>query len=269
VYEEKMTILEKANNRRKLMTKAHDWLMRKSMPRVQMCVMVCATGISAFLFSAFLLKMGITQMHIRYLLATIFAYIIFLLFIWLWIEYYRRKVSVVERNNNIDITDTIDIANLDPSLMDSSFAPHANFFEGGSSGGGGAGGSFDSGNACIGKSSGSDSVSHLASIDFDFDDAIILVVLIAAVCAALFSGLYLIYTAPALLTEVLLDGVLSYGLYRKLTKLDQENWLEGVVKRTIIPFAIAGVFFFVAGIVITHYLPGSDSIGDVIAHFKN
>ena len=257
-----MTILEKANNRRKLMKKAHQWLMRKSMPRVQMCVMVSATGIAAFLFTSFLLKMGITQMHIRYLFATIFAYLIFLLFVWFWIAYYRSKVNIVERDNYVDIT------NLDPTLIDPVFETRVNPFEGGSSGGGGAGGSFDSEKICIGESSGSESASHLASIDFDFDEMIIVVVLIAAICAALFSGLYLIYSAPVLLTEVLLDGVLSYGLYRRLTKLDQENWLENVVKRTIIPFAITGVFFFVAGILIVHCLPGSDSIGDVIEYLK-
>lgn len=245
------------------MKKAHDWLMRKGMPRVQMCIMVSATGVSAFLFSTFLLRIvGISQMHLRYLLTTIFAYVIFLLFIWLWIVYHRRKVNVVERNNDVDITD------LDPGLIDLNFEACANPFEGGSSGGGGASRSFISEKASIGESSGSDSMSHFASIDFDLDELVIFVVLIAAICAALFSGLYLIYSAPALLAEVLLDGVLSYGLYRKLTKLDQENWLEGVVKRTIIPFAITGVFFFVAGITIAHFLPGSDSIGDVIAHFE-
>lgn len=242
--------------------------MRKSMPRVQMSLMVCATGTSAFLFSAFLLKMGITQMHIRYLLATIFAYIIFLLFIWLWIKYYRRKVSVVERNNDIDITDAIDIANLDPALMDAGFKTHVNFLDGGSSGGGGASRSFISNRPSLIDTSGSNSSSLLPDLDFDLGEAFVIIILIAAIFAALFSGLYIIYSAPALLSEVLLDGVLSYGLYHKLTKLEQDNWLESVVKRTIIPFAITGIFFFVAGFVVVHYLPGCDSIGDVIAHFE-
>lgn len=258
-----MTLLEKATNRRKLMKKAHDWLMRKSMPRVQMCIMVCATGISAFLFSSLLLKMGVSQMHIRYLLATIFAYLIFLLFIWLWITYYRRKINITERHNDIDITD------LDPTFIDPDFSPHTSLFEGGSSGGGGATRSFISDNSSIGNQTGNDAISNFSGIDFDMDELFILLILIAAVCAALFSGLYVIYSAPVLLSEVLLDGVLSYGLYRKLTKLDQENWLEGVIKRTIVPFTITGIFFFVAGIVLVNYLPGSNSIGDVIEHFKN
>jgi hypothetical protein len=225
--------------------------------------MVCATGVSAFLFSTFLLRIvGISQMHVRYLLATIFAYVIFLLFIWLWLIYHRRKVNIVESNNNIDITD------FDPGLIDLDFEPRANLFEGGSSGGGGASRSFISEKTSLADSSGSDAPRHLMNIDFDSDEIFFIGILIAAICAALFSGLYVIYSAPVLLSEVLLDGVLSYGLYRKLTKLDQENWLEGVVKRTIIPFAITGVFFFVAGITIAHFLPGSDSIGDVIAHFE-
>jgi len=259
--------LEKANNRRQLMKKAHDWLMRQSMPRVQMCIMVCATGTLAFLFSTFLLKIGVTQIYIRYLSATIFAYVIFLLFIWLWITYYRRKFSVTEHDNNADIPD-LGIINLDPTKIAPNVKPHVNFFQGGSSGGGGATRSFTSGNTSPVNSSDSDTAAHLAGLDFDLDEAFVFIILIAAICAAFLSGLYIIYSAPALLSEVLLDGVLSYGLYRKLIKFEQNNWLEDVVKRTITPFAITGIFFFIAGIVIVHYLPGCDSIGDVVAHFK-
>lgn len=52
------------------------------------------------------------------------------------------------------------------------------------------------------------------------------------------ASLYVVYIAPALFAEVLVDGALSYALFRHLRGQDPRHWLAGTVRHTAAPFAV-------------------------------
>jgi hypothetical protein len=82
--------------------------------------------------------------------------------------------------------------------------------------------------------------------------------------ALLLSSLFVIYTAPTLLAEVLFDTLLAAGLYRRLKHIDRRYWLETAVRRTIWPFALTALCLAATGWAMAHYVPGADSIGDLL-----
>ena len=78
----------------------------------------------------------------------------------------------------------------------------------------------------------------------------------------------MIYSAPVLFAELLVDGVLSASLYRRLRGLQTRHWLETAVRRTALPFALTAAIVSASGWGMAHYAPEAHSIGDVITHSK-
>lgn len=88
--------------------------------------------------------------------------------------------------------------------------------------------------------------------------------LLVFIAAMLFSLLFMIYSAPVLFAELLLDGVLSAGLYRRLRGLETRHWLQTALRRTALPFIFTAVIFSASGWAMTLHAPDAHSIGDVI-----
>lgn len=65
---------------------------------------------------------------------------------------------------------------------------------------------------------------------------------------------------------MLLAGMLSTALDRRLRRLDQRPWLESAVLRTAFPFCWVCLSFVVAGSAFHWYAPEARSIGDVWQH---
>ena len=79
------------------------------------------------------------------------------------------------------------------------------------------------------------------------------------------ASLYVVYIAPLLLAEVLVDGMLAYALFRHLRGQDPQHWLASTWRRTWGPFLATAVFLAVAGAVLATVAPGAQSIGQVLA----
>lgn len=111
----------------------------------------------------------------------------------------------------------------------------------------------------------SPSTDGLGSFDFDLsaEGCLVIVAAIAALTAIALTAGYMVLTAPAFFAEILLDGALSYGLYRRLRRLHRRHWLESAFEKTIVPFVCVVVFLALAGVAMHDYAPDSDSIGDV------
>ena len=62
------------------------------------------------------------------------------------------------------------------------------------------------------------------------------------VAALLLSSLWVVYSAPVLFAELLVDGVLAASLYRRLRGLESQHWLETALKRTVWPFVVTCLF---------------------------
>ncbi|MEO5793791.1 MAG: hypothetical protein ABIP34_01830, partial [Rhodoferax sp.] len=134
-------------------------------------------------------------------------------------------------------------------------------------GGGGASASFDTTGSInppsvetnLGDGLG-DALGSVADAD---EWAIPLVVLLLGAGLAL-SMLYMVYAAPVLFAELLLDGVLSASLYRNLRGLQRQHWLASAFRRTALPFVLTGVFLCLCAGAMRVYAPDAHSIGDVL-----
>ena len=102
----------------------------------------------------------------------------------------------------------------------------------------------------------------------DADELAIPLMALLLVAALVLSSLFVVYSAPILFAELLVDGVLAASLYRRLRGLEPTHWLETAVRRTFLPFVLTTAFVVAAGWGMARYAPGADSIGDVLAHAR-
>jgi hypothetical protein len=231
-------------------------LLRSGLPRFQVALILFLTGLAGFLTSFFLLHLGVTSMWLRYPMVVLIAYGIFLLLLALWLWLQRRGLD----------------ADYDPSVLD--FIPSGSlspgepvqFGGGGDFGGGGAGGSWGE---CVSSSStvsSGSSASSGISFDFDLEEGWLIVLAIVALVGGLIASLYVIYIAPALLAEILVDGALVAGLYKRVKHVEQRHWLRAAIRQTLIPALLAALFVTVAGYALQRAVPEAHSMGEVWKH---
>jgi phosphotransferase system glucose/maltose/N-acetylglucosamine-specific IIC component len=107
-------------------------------------------------------------------------------------------------------------------------------------------------------------LSEAASAVGDADELAIPLLAVAFALGLALASLYVVYAAPMLFAELLVDGALSYALYRRIKAADSPHWLESAVRRTALPFVLTGVFVSVTGAAMAVWTPGAHSIGQVI-----
>ena len=100
----------------------------------------------------------------------------------------------------------------------------------------------------------------------DGDEVLAIIALLVALAAAFAAAIYLVVQAPAIFAEVLLDGSLSAGLYKRLNKLEHHTWLETALRKTAIPFAVVALLAGTAGHFAQKAAPEARSIGGVWRH---
>jgi hypothetical protein len=205
---------------------------RMAVPRVQMMLLLAAAGGAGFLTSYGLLKLGLDQMALRYPLAVGGAYLVFFLLLRLWLTF---QSDPDESLDGLDLA--VDVADAGLDVMSFGSAPPMP----------------------VTKSSG-------PSLDLgvpDLDEGIFLIVIAAVAAVVLGAVFYVIYLAPLLLAEVLVDGVLLVAFYKRLKRPEPEHWALCAVRRTWIPAIIVAVTFFFAGVVFQSLAPEARSIGGV------
>jgi len=116
------------------------------------------------------------------------------------------------------------------------------------------------------EASGSSSAADGIGFDLDLEEGWLLVIAVIALIGGLIASLYIIYIAPALLAEILVDGVLVAGLYRRVKHIEQRHWLRAAVRRTFLPALLCATLFAVAGYAMQKAFPEAHSIGDVWKH---
>jgi hypothetical protein len=203
-------------------------------------------------------------MGLRYPLAVVFAYIVFLCLLRLWLAHHRNKTRVKRTDDDVSTgLDALDF--IDADLISSGgteIGEGSVDFGGGASGGGGASQGFAASLGDVSENAGSSAGSSF-SFDFDADDLWIVVLIIAAIGGALFASIYVIVSAPAFLAEIFVDGVLATGLYKCLQKINRQHWLETTFRKTWLPVLIVALLFTIAGYFIQQLAPEADSIGDL------
>ena len=217
-------------------------------PRVQLFLIVSLAGLAAFIVSYALLAAGLTAMAVRYGAAATAGYLAFLALIAVWLAWKRHQPG------DFDPIDLIDVPGPrgGGSGIDS--------FAGGRSGGGGASAAWGEPSA----SSGSDSGSWI-----DADDLGWVLVAIAVVLAGLLAVFYVVWIAPALLAEVLVDAAIVSAVSHRVTQLERRDWTATVLRRTWLPALILIVTVTAAGYALQRAAPDARSIGPAVETILN
>jgi hypothetical protein len=242
-------------------------------PRLQMFFLVMLTGTAGLAASFTLLHGGVESMLARYPLSVGCAYLAFLFLLWLWLR--TKADDYLDGSFDIPLpSGSHDSASID-------LEPAPDFSAGGGDfGGGGASGSFRLDESLSSPSlpevniPGGDSVGEAVGevIGGADEGAIPLAValLMAALAAALlFATLYLVYLAPALFAELLVDGALSASLYRRMRGLQTRHWLESAVRRTALPFAVTALTLGAIGYALQAYAPQAHTLGEVLQQSRS
>ncbi len=235
-------------------------LLQRSFPRLQMGLIVALTGAFGLLSSFTLLQLGLGSMTLRYPAALGLAYLFFLFLIWLWLRTNARDYLDVP-----DVFSEVDVSSGTSSSDVSVDLPDLKSGGGGDFGGGGAGGSFDMPASALDDSAGTPlkAVGEAVGSVGDADELAIPLIAIALAVGLALASLYVVYIAPVLLAEVLVDGALSYALLRHLRGQEPQHWLSSTVRRTALPFVCTAVFVGVVGAGLSAYAPGAQSVGQV------
>lgn len=233
-------------------------LVTFSFPRLKMLVLVTLTGMAGFTASALLLSGGMLTMWSRYLAAFGFAYLVFLGLLWLWL-----------RTRPDDWCDLPDLSGSLPQSSHSHAPEHAQDIgaHDGDFGGGGASGSFDATAAdAPADALPTEAVGEALSAAGQAEELAIPLIVIAFLGALALSSLFLVWSAPTLFAELVVDGILSASLYRRLRGLQAQNWVVTAIRRTAWPFAITALIAAGIGWGMAQYAPEAHSIGEVVAH---
>ncbi|WP_148040956.1 hypothetical protein [Montanilutibacter psychrotolerans] len=233
-------------------------LQRQEWPRLQMSLMVILTALAGFLASYVLRESGLTTLWLRYALTTGIAYLVFLVVLGIWLHW--------RRSNWIDLVDS-GWAGETPAP-----SPIGHVGGGGQSGGAGASASFTSTDAGFQPAPldvGADNldVSPVTAIA-DAEEAGAVIIAIAAALAGGAAMLWVVWIAPTLMADLLLDAAIAGGLYRRLKRIDANNWWQTAIRHTIVPFVLVLVFIALVGVAAQIAVPQAQSIGEVVAALR-
>jgi hypothetical protein len=247
-----------------------------------MMLMLLAVVLSGVVASKLLLMLGLGAMRIRYALAVIAAYLVFIGLVGLWLMYVRRVMFVASRTSSQRVSSSSILSGFDfgSSSGSGSGVDVPRFSSGGGSfGGGGASGSFTdadvvspsnvTASSLSGSSSGSGSGSSWGGFDIDLDDGIwIAIAFMSFVAVLAVAGGWVIYDAPHMFSEAAFQFFLASGLLRGTRALKAAGWAavatggwKGiVVRRTVIPFLIVAIAAAVFGHIAQNLCPEARSI---------
>ncbi len=255
-------------------------IRRSYFVRFHMMLILSATVISGVICSKLLSLLGVTRMPVRYAITIILAYLLFFLFIKLWLLYIG--VGRLARMKKGKGGGSSGWGDLTPSFRGSgsgSGAPRFAGFRGGASGGGGSGGAFTESNPTVampvgtGSDPGVAAGSHGGGGSFldgiaDIGDEgilkllaiILLIVLVLAVVAV---GVYLIWCAPAILSDAAFHVLLATNLSRKMRRVKEGNWEMSIFKATWWGFLLILLAAIAFGYVAQLYNPAATTIRDL------
>jgi hypothetical protein len=268
---------EQAIERRR--TRFIRFLKEKLFLRFHMSLILGGTVLSGVATSKILLLLHVKAMYLRYPVAIAVAYLVFFGLMKLWLLYIAShaqgresgKRSSGSGQQNI-LGDTADSLSGLPDLsFDGPSLPSASFRGGGGDfGGGGASGSYsDAGDAVTeslsSSAKGGSGTGGSFDLDVDLDDAVFVLIALVVLLAAIFgAAFYLIYQAPAILSEAAFNFFLATSLAKRARKMDEPDWVGSVFRATWIPFFIIMALSAVAGAVFHKFYPGATKLSEII-----
>ena len=198
------------------------------MPRLQMFGVAFGSTLAGFLTTFTLLQLHVQAMWLRYGVSVLVAYGVFLLLVRAWMLHYRAHPERLELLRELQ--------KKRPKKELRRERPHRSF--------------------------GWDVLGDLFEPIFDLEVLWYLLLIVLA-CVL---GVYLFWTIPEWIAELVMDGVVGAALYQRMRNVDQDQWFGSAVKMTAVPFTCLLVLFICAGLACTAYAPEAHSIGAVVTH---
>lgn len=226
--------------------RARRQLQHRGWPRLQMALIVVLTGAAGFLASHVLRLAGMDAMLLRYPLAVLMAYGVFLLLMWIWIRWRWDAVA--------------DGLSSGRGGSGSQGSPWSG--SGGRSGGGGASASW--GESAASSRTGADSTSLLDVADGEAGLPLLAILgIIALVATVLLASVWVVWSAPVLMAELLVDAAIAGGLYKRMQGMQAQGWWRLCLSHTIWPLLGLLVFFAGLGWLAQELAPGAVSLVQV------
>ncbi len=229
------------DDRQQAVARLGAFLERWRTPRLQVVLLLVMSGGVGLALSFAMLRLGLAPMWLRYPLAGLGSYAVFLALLRGWAA---RQLDEPDQalETQQDVSPTEEPTERIGFLESYGKSPAT----------------ADSGSRRRGWL---DLLDLMASIGDASVGAGLLVMAGIVVVAAL---VIIVLIAPAILAEALLDAMLMAGLWRRLSRYGATQSLAGALRATYAPAAAVIVALGVAGLVLQLIVPGADSIGDVL-----
>ncbi len=215
-----------------------NYFEKRSFPRLILTLLLLVTGASGFLTSIGLLHTGVDHMWIRYPIAVLGAYGIFLGLIRLWVQFEKYRFHP-DQNEIQRIPSESTVAPFQPT--------------------------WKSGHKVDGSWLDFLDVTNL----FDLDEGCVFVLLGAALVGIIATFAVAVASASTLTAELFIDAFLVSVLYRKLRRASREHWLGTALRKTSLQAFIVAALFGLIGGCLDYLAPGSRSIGPAIQQIWN
>ncbi len=261
--------------------RALEWLRAHSSPRLLMSMMLMTTIGSSFLASVQMHQWGVVPL-VRYPLAVIVGWMVFLLLVGVWVLWQRRRNAPPEassvRSRASSSRDSgssgVDLPLELPGRSAGSWGGG-----GGQFGGAGASESFAAApqeiasgeslsifSADSSAGSGGGGGSGGFDLDVDVGDAggyLLLVVAVVVAAFAVFGAvIYAVYNAPIFFAELLIDGGVGTWLYRRANVASRSDWISTAIKRSMWPVVVLIVLFIALAWAMHHVAPGAMTLSE-------
>ncbi len=227
--------MEDTRRRSRVVRAIEGYFVRRGYPQFTLGLVLLFTGLAGFGISFLLLRVGLGDMWLRYPLAVLGAYGVFLLLMRLWVEIERRS---------FDPNDPELLAALEKDRPLPVFTDHQK-----------------------GKGSWLDWLDLSTNLIPDGEGClggIVVLAVVGAVVGLIGLLLAVLAAAPALIAEVFLDAVLVGVLYRRLRIAAREHWLGTCIRKTWLFVVVTTLLLFIAGMFLTVSAPGAKSIGTAL-----
>ena len=224
-----------ATSRRRFTTR----LTTRFFVRFHMSWIFAGTAGAGIVASRLLLAVGVDSLMVRYALTVVASYAVFFVLVRAWIAYVTR---IVPNDPGLDLPDVGGGAGGTGGELEPG---------GGQFGGGGASGSYDdAGEVPVfrsvaeaggrgGGSTGGESGGGGDGLSLDADEGIVLLIALVLLVSVLGgAAVWLIWQAPVILPEAAFEALLASGLIKAARHGDARGWARGVLKSTLIPFAL-------------------------------
>jgi len=213
------------HDRARMVAHLKSHVLRRYMPRFAMFVIMTVVMGVIFLSSLLLLRQGLELMWLRYFIADIIGYAVFLALLWCW-------THIESDFANIDI----------PSFNNSDSGCHT-------LPAGGSGGAAD----------GASALDALGALE-----AVPLFVLALLAAAVSFVIAYNIWLAPEMLAELMLDAGLASILSKRAKHITPDGFLRSALRLTLPVFTVFTVAMMTAGFIINLKVPEAHSLAEAI-----